>query len=124
MSRKRITAKRTRKLLAFSSQSVEVKPKTTSDLFQDWMEKLSKYYTSMQYFRRESENFLELPWEEKKKVVLQFLQKFGFRNVAFQNGEMSFEYDGVTVHTCSEHSVDALFGGLESAFARLEPELY
>jgi hypothetical protein len=122
MPRKRITRK-AKKLVTFSSSEKNYNKKT-SDLLQDWMQKLSKYYTSMQYFKRDSENFLELPWEEKKKFVLEFLQKFGFKNAAFENGEMSFQYAGVTVHTVSAHDIDALFGGLESAFARLEPELY
>ncbi len=102
---------------------VETKSVKTNDLCQQWFEKLSKYYSSIQHFQNYSRDFLNLPWEQKKETILQFLQKYGFKNVIFENGEMSFEYAGTKVSTCSKHDIDALFGGLESAFVRLEPEL-
>lgn len=97
--------------------------KKTSDLCNSLLERLSKYNTSMKHFKNFSEDFLSLPWEQKKQTVLHFLQKYGFKNINYENGEMSFEYGEEKIFTCSRHDIDALFLGLESAFVRLEPDL-
>lgn len=96
------------------------KPVTTSDLCLEKFEGLKEYKNAMRRFNAHISNFIELSWEEKKNGIISFLEKYGFQNISFSNGEMFFKFKQQSVVTMTNHDIDAMFTGLESAFRRLE----
>jgi hypothetical protein len=127
INKKRKRVKRVGKQLVQSSDQLPKVPKKISTLFEEWEKIMTTKCPDVmkrlkEYSRESSGEFLSLSWEEKKETALGFLRKYGFK-VVFENRELSFLYEGVTMHTCSNTDIDGLLGGLQSAFIRLEPHI-
>lgn len=123
MSQRNRISRKGKKLVATTLPTTQRK---AGDLCREKFELLKDHKNAMRRFNEYVPEFIKLPWEEKKNKIVSFLEKYGFKDISFPEGEFFFKFKEQSVVTMSNHDIDAMFAGLESAFRRLEelePEL-